>query len=603
MSPTTTGRNGGDELTTLALIALVALLTLSAVLRFSANLAAFLTGGATPDGGPVTGLKVLADPAHPGRAFGNDSLNPFVYWLTVTVLVAAAMVIAWLVWRVVGGLRTPSAHTNTTKGLASRSDLARTGSRTSLVRRSRTLRPSLVKATPSDVGYLLGHARGRELWASVEDSMLVLGPPRSGKGLHLVINAVLDAPGAVVTTSTRPDTLAVTLAARQAVGPVAVFDPQHLAGDLGTGMRWSPIRGCEVPRRAMVRAAGLAKDTGIGGKGVENGGFWENTTRGALQALLHAAALGGRTPKDLFVWSLSPAAAADAIAILRAHPKAAHGWGEGLEGMINGEGRSRGSVWIGVRQALACLADPDVLDAVSPGPDEHFDPERFLRERGTLYLLATGSGASASSALVAALIEDLTESARGLAARSPGQRLDPPLLLALDEIGNIAPLPSLRFLMADGGGTGITTVPVFQSMAQARDQWGPESAAAIWDSSIVKVVLGGTSSASDLRDLSALLGEKDETTDSWTMGPDGSRSLQRSLRRVPVLPPEQIRTLPFGTGLVLLRSAPPIIAALRPWTRRADADQLTAGRAAFETSIRETSDGTAGDGSEAAPAG
>jgi type IV secretion system protein VirD4 len=195
----------------------------------------------------------------------------------------------------------------------------------------------------------------------------------------------------------------------------------------------------------------------------------------------------------------------------------------------------------------------------------------------TLYLLATGSGASASSALVAALIEDLTETAPRLAARSPGQRLDPPLLLALDEIGNITPLPSLRFLMADGGGTGIITIPVFQSLAQARDQWGAESAAAIWDSSIVKVVLGGSSSASDLRDLSALLGEKDEITDSWTIGADGTRSVQRSLRRVAVMPPETIRTLPFGQGLMLLRAAPPIVATLRPWTKRPDAGALLAG--------------------------
>ncbi|GAA1854538.1 type IV secretory system conjugative DNA transfer family protein [Myceligenerans crystallogenes] len=583
MTAQPTTRAGSDELTNLGLLALAALIVVGVVLRVAGNVTAFLTGHAPPESEPAAGLKVLTDPAHPGAALGADGLNSVLYWITVAILLTAVGAAVWFVWRFTAGLRTPSAHASSRAGLASSSDLARAASRRALVKRSATLRPSLEKAAPSDVGYLLGHGHGRELWASVEDSMLVLGPPRSGKGLHLVINMVLDAPGAVVTTSTRPDTLAVTIAARQKIGPVAVFDPQGLAADAGAGLRWSPIRGCETPRRAMVRAAGLAKETGLGGKGVENGGFWENTTRGALQAMLHAAALAGRSPRDLYLWSLSPAAAQDAVAILRAHPEAAHGWGDGLDGMINSDPRTRDSLWMGVGQALACLADPDVLDAVSPGPDEIFDPGAFLRERGTLYLLATGSGASASSALVAALIEDLTETARRLAARSPGQRLDPPLLLALDEIGNITPLPSLRFLMADGGGTGITTIPVFQSLAQARDQWGPEAAAAIWDSSIVKIILGGASSASDLRDLSALLGEKDEVTDSVTMGPDGTRSVQRSLRKVPVMPPETVRTLPFGTGLLLLRSAPPITARLRPWPKRDDAAELAAGRAAFET--------------------
>lgn len=86
-----------------------------------------------------------------------------------------------------------------------------------------------------------------------------------------------------------------------------------------------------------------------------------------------------------------------------------------------------------------------------------------LTSTGTLYLLATGAGAGASWALVAAFIEDLVETARHLSSGSPGARLDSPLLLALDEIGNLAPLPSLPMLMAEGGGTGITTMPILQS--------------------------------------------------------------------------------------------------------------------------------------------
>lgn len=65
-----------------------------------------------------------------------------------------------------------------------------------------------------------------------------------------------------------------------------------------------------------------------------------------------------------------------------------------------------------------------------------------------------------------------------------------------------------------------------------------------------------------------LIGERDERTDTVSIGDYGQRSLQRSTRRVPVMPPERIRMLPFGTGLVLLRSAPPIVVALRPWTSR-----------------------------------
>jgi type IV secretion system protein VirD4 len=127
---------------------------------------------------------------------------------------------------------------------------------------------------------------------------------------------------------------------------------------------------------------------------------------------------------------------------------------------------------------------------------------------------------------------------------------------------------------------------VLQSLSQARDKWGDHAAGAIWDASIVKVVLGGTSAARDLQDLSALIGERDERTDTISVGDYGSRSLQRSMRRVPVMPPEVIRTLPFGTALVLLRSAPPVVTNLRPWTARPDAEQLRVDRAVVETTLR-----------------
>jgi type IV secretory pathway TraG/TraD family ATPase VirD4 len=121
---------------------------------------------------------------------------------------------------------------------------------------------------------------------------------------------------------------------------------------------------------------------------------------------------------------------------------------------------------------------------------------------------------------------------------------------------------------------------------QARNKWGDHAAGAIWDASIAKVILGGTSSARDLQDLSALIGERDEQTDSISVGDYGSRSLQRSTRRVPVMPPETIRTLPFGTGLVLLRSSPPLVTDLRPWTSRRDAAQVHRDRSAVEHVLR-----------------
>lgn len=579
--------SGHDALTNLALLALGGIVAIAGVLRVAGNVAAFVTGAEQPTGGLAAGIGVFGLPGDPGVALGSARLNPIAYWAVVAVLVALIATAAWWVWRFIRNL---THHTrsdpNRIAGIATSADVRRAASDRALLSRATHLRASVAKPQPSDVGYLVGMARGTKVWTSVEDSILVIGPPRSGKGAHIVINSILDAPGAVVTTSTRPDNLTATIRARMRRGPVAVFDPQQLAPGVPAGLRWSPVRGCELPLTAMIRAAGLAAGTGLSSVGVENGSFWEGKTRTALQALLHAAALDGRSPAELYRWTLDPAAAQDAVAILTTTTGAATGWAESLEAMIDADPRTRDSIWQGVSLALSALADPRVLDAVSPGEDEHFDPEAFLRHNGTLYLLATGAGAGASSSLVAALVEDLVETARRVAARSPGARLDPPLLLALDEIGNLAPLPSLPVLMAEGGGTGITTMPVLQSLAQARQRWGDNAATAIWDASIAKIVLGGASGSRDLQDISTLIGDRDEVTDSITVGERGLRSNQRSTRRVAIMPPDVIRTLPYGTALLMLRAAPPIVTQLREWTARPDSTTLRTDQAQVEEMLR-----------------
>ena len=569
---------GGDELTNLGIGLLLAAIAGAGLLHMAGSVTAYLTGTEQPTVALTAAARVLAHPRAPGTALGAPGLSAGVYWLVVAVLLTVAAAITVALWRVLRPARQGA------DGFATRADIAKYASGRALLRRSAHLRPTLAKPTPPDVGYRLGTLRGAPVWASVEDSMLLIGPPRSGKGHNVIINTILDAPGAVIATSTRPDTIAITIRARQRRGPVAVFDPQQLAPGVPAGLRWSPVRGCQDVQTAKTRARGLAAAAGFA-TGTDNGGYWEGLTRQVLEQLLHAAALGARTAADLYAWSRQPAAAADAVAILTSHPAAAPGWGEDLNTAINNDPRTRDSVWGGVKTALASLSDPAVVAAVTPGPGEEFDPKTFIRSGGTLYLLGTSAGSGGVAPLVAAFVEDLTETAKRLASRSPGARLDPPLLLALDEIGNLAPLPSLPQLMSDGGGTGITVLPVLQSISQARTAWGEHQTGTIWDAAIAKIILGGSTVPKDLSDLSTLLGDRDETTYSTSTGPDGTKTTQSSIRRRPVMSPDEIRTMPQGTGLVLLRSLKPIKVKLRPWTQRIDHAELRADKLATENEI------------------
>ena len=515
-------------------------------------------------------------------AWGQPVGPAWLYWTcTASVLVAlmAAVATVWWVW----------ARTRTSRdrdpgrldGLALRAEVAKVAGAKALIRRAGDLRPSLAHPRVGDLGHRLGRARGVDCYVSVEDSMVLLGPPRSGKGVHVVINAILDAPGAVITTSTRPDNLTAALTARSKVGPVAVFDPQGLAPGIPSATRWSPIRGCENPQTAMIRAKAL---TSGAASGTTDSSFWQSSAEAAVRALLHAAALGGRSPADLYRWSLSAAWAREAVMILSSHPEAAPSWDQGLEAIVGADQKQRDSVWAMVAIAFASLADPAVLDAVSPGPGEQFDPQVFLAQRGTVFLVGTSTGASATAGLVGAFVEDVAEAARRLAAASPGARIDPPLSMILDEAANY-PLPSLTSLMSEGGGTGITTMVVLQSLAQARAVWGEHEASAIWDAASVKVILGGGSNARDLEDLSKLIGATQEQQVTTSTGADGRRSTSMSVHQVPVMDTSRLRMLPFGTAVLMLRAARPIVLTMTAWTRRPEAAELARSRRRLEEAI------------------
>jgi type IV secretory pathway TraG/TraD family ATPase VirD4 len=528
-------------------------------------------------------LAIVTDFRNPSLAWQRGAFPTWLYLLTLVVMLGVMGGVVWLVARLVTQRRKRrDQEVSQRLGLASRSEVQSAAGAKQLVKRGGVLRPSLPKPVVGDLGLNLGVSRRIGVYFSAEDSMIIVGPPRSGKGYYLVIRLILDALGAVIVTGTRPDNMVVTMHASASRGPVTVFSPQGLSRGAPTGRRWSPVRGCEDPATAMARAvalcAGVQNQPGEGKSGQDP--FWHDQATILVQCLLHAVAIEGLEVTDLYRLA-SPSAAREAAAILAQNPRAASLWAQELDAILSLDPKTRGGVFAFVANVLSALANPEVRAAMTPADGEEFDPEEFLRSNGTLYLLGTNTGAGATANFVSAFIEDIITTAQRLASGSPGQRLDPPLSLILDEAANFS-LPSLPTLMSAGGGSGITTVAVFQSLAQARDRWGEAAAQAIWDSATYKIILGGGSNASDLADLSRLMGDYEATETSTTRHEGGASSISESTRSRPILEVSTIRSLKEGTALLLLRRAKPIVLTLSPWTKRRDADVLRANKAAVE---------------------
>ena len=195
-----------------------------------------------------------------------------------------------------------------------------------------------------------------------------------------------------------------------------------------------------------------------------------------------------------------------------------------------------------VTRALAWLADPAVAAATSPGPGEGFDVAEFVSGRNTLYMIGTGREEAPIAPLFRAFAEYVHAGAAFAGSLQPHGRLDPPMLMALDEVTQICPVP-LPLWMADSAGKGILIVAVCHGLAQLEARWDSAGARAIWDTAGIKVILGGVSDPDTLDRLSRLCGEIALRTHSRT----------RARRRAP----GPHRDLPAGPGPATRTAADP----------------------------------------------
>jgi len=266
-------------------------------------------------------------------------------------------------------------------------------------------------------------------------------------------------------------------------------------------------------------------------------------------------------------------------------PGAAPGWLEDLRKFARaGAPETISSTAMSLALVLKSLADERVLDLLCPGAGEGVDVEKFVRDgTDTLYLISEGGDGISTAPLVTAFASAVVSAARRHSQSLPGGRLDPPLTLVLDEAANVAPLPDLPMLMADGGGRGMTTWAFVQSFAQLRARWGRDGADSIWGASCAKLLLGGCTEADDLERVSRVVGDRWARRQSHTsrsgLLPRTDDSTSTSRERERILPVQDLARLPTGTALLLYRSLPPALITLPAWWQRPDAARFTASKA------------------------
>ena len=381
-------------------------------------------------------------------------------------------------------------------------------------------------ARASRGGVYLGLGAHGWAWTGPERSTLVLGPSRSGKTSALVVPNVLSAPGAVVATSTKPDVLRTTAGARASSGWCLAFDPTG-ALELPPGVHrvgWSPVNaarewhGALEVADAMVRTA-RGRPTGVVGAGPD--GHWTERAAALLAPLLHAASLDGVSMRGVLHWvdRHDGVPALDAL-VARLGGDAVPT--DLLAGILSTDEREQSGIWSTASGVLAAYRSPGAL-ASTERP--LLDPDGFCAGAHTLYVCAPAAQQRLLAPLVVAMLSEVRDAAYRRTARQDLPETAP-VLFALDEVANIAPLPDLPSLVTEGPGQGLLTLACLQDLSQARARWGAEADAFV---SLfgATVVLGGIADIRTLEALSALSGDREvrSRTVGFSEGGTGGRQV------------------------------------------------------------------------------
>jgi type IV secretion system protein VirD4 len=211
---------------------------------------------------------------------------------------------------------------------------------------------------------------------------------------------------------------------------------------------------------------------------------------------------------------------------------------------------------------LSPFEDPVVADSTARS---QIDPTSLVRDGGTLYLCGPSYEQARLQGLFAALVSSVVAAAVE-AANSSGGPLDPPLLLVLDEVANIAPIRDLDTLAATGAGLGIQLVTICQDLAQFTARYGEQRARTIANNHRAKLVLSGVSDLGTLDLVSGLAGDaavREETVTADLR--DGRRTRSSSVNYRRLVPADELRCTPPGEGILVYGHLPAARLHLRPW--------------------------------------
>jgi type IV secretion system protein VirD4 len=527
-------RTGPNQVDIAIVVSLAVLLAIVAAIAWAGpNLAAWVHSGRAAH---LTLHDALAAVTHsrlfgadPASAYPEDSAaampGPWGFWGTVALLVLG----------VASGIGSVAraAEIRMSRPAPDRRWWQLKGRRPHEFGRYRTIRELIVSA-PSPTRIIVGYVAKPTARLAVTESaqMAVLAAPRTGKSSGLVIPAILEHEGPIVTTSVRTDVAEHTIDRRRRLGRVWVWNPFGANSDA-----WDLLQGCEDWEHALLVARWLGQARKVG-EGI-NQDYFDQEAEGLVAPYIHAAALTADvTAAGVYQWILDrDDRTADTILgdvgaeDARARLRAVYAYTE----------RQRDGIIGTAAMQLKAYGHPAAARTARRG--EGFRPETLFEGPNSLFIVAGREHQQLLAPLVVTMISSMLFWLSERENRT-GRGLSPPALFALDETASIAPIQDLPQILATSLGSGVRFLTVWHSVAQIRRHFGVDAAAEILALSQAKVFMGSITDQFTRQEVVDLLGR---------------RQVRDHVDNVDVMTAQALQRTTAGEGLLINGELPPVI--------------------------------------------
>lgn len=495
--------------------------------------------------GFLIGLIEHADPAAAwARAYPNaEPLSSGLYWLVLLLFVVLAA------GATAAGLSLAPGHQR--RG-------AERPAQWATRRHERTIR---ARRDPAKRRWRLvaGRSRSSRRLLAGHDcvSAVAFGPNGSGKTTSLIVPNVLDWDGPVVLTTAKPQDLEPICTARSQRGPVWVVAPGGAPGHDPVG--WSPIAAAHDEESADRVAEWLVESSGMTDD--PKARPWNAQARKYLRGLLLAANINGGGIAQWVDWIHAAEKARDTVEdTLRGAGFDAAAREYVATWQIHDEGK--GSVLFTALGLADTYSRPGVAEAAETGG---FDPAALLETGGTICIVTPSAEGDRFAPYFTALLTAIIHEAESRAARRGGP-IEPRLLLALDEAGNVFRYPRLPQLLTTSRGNGLQLLLIYHDLAQLEHLYGGRAVArTVVSNAKMRLLLPGVGDLDTLRYWSDLMGQTRTETAGVTTGYDGKRSRSRTEHTDHLAPLHRLQQLPRGQAVLLYENLPPARIRLLPW--------------------------------------